>query len=468
MHVELAVVMAFSERRKRQWMRCTSHSTVFFLCVDSICDLRVRFLFNHECVCRWRKTLSLSLSWWRPWCFTGLRFGQCIQSLRRHCWFDGCLCLAQRRSSTCGSDDGRLWTTVAWSNVNCNSHVAVRCWFEPRCPHQMRTHLLISCLTESRSRIGQCTNSEPCATLVCPADTYDHLNLGSFATIEMMSRWIGMVIEAKSDPAKPNWTSAKYFRDGAQEGADIVTAWTCLGTRIMLECSPEGATAVAEGDGNSGRGGDCGRGRSDRRARSPSGHQCLRTWLPGSRWLALVFCAQGSGARAAYSRGSRDTCPLPRLHVRCKECEGMSRTVRRTKIRRSRHVSDCNETLATARVRTARALRSDVSSRVGLGLEGGARRSPVRGPLSFACCVVAAATSRSRPWASLPTAATLVGLLKNLFFCHVICEIIDAQARVALEGIQERMLCDPSECEERKIVDACCSTSDRTCQRLVR
>ena len=53
------------------------------------------------------------------------------------------------------------------------------------------------------------------------------------------------------------------------------------------------------------------------------------------------------------------------------------------------------------------------------------------------CCVVAATNSKTRPFA-------------RLSFDN---EIIDAEARVALEKCHERMLCDPLEREERKSLD---------------
>ena len=44
----------------------------------------------------------------------------------------------------------------------------------------------------------------------------------------------------------------------------------------------------------------------------------------------------------------------------------------------------------------------------------------------------------------------LVSLPQNLRDCPVINEIIDGEARVALEEYQDRVLCDPSECEAKK------------------
>ena len=52
------------------------------------------------------------------------------------------------------------------------------------------------------------------------AGTYDQLPR---LTIELISRRIGMIIVASSGPAKPKWTTAKYYPRRRQSGVPVST-----------------------------------------------------------------------------------------------------------------------------------------------------------------------------------------------------------------------------------------------------
>ena len=72
------------------------------------------------------------------------------------------------------------------------------------------------------------------------AGSYDQLNLGGLAELEIVARRVQLITEAYANPQKPNWDTSKFFAGTSAAGDAVSPKQKTLSTWRICAVADEG------------------------------------------------------------------------------------------------------------------------------------------------------------------------------------------------------------------------------------